>query len=73
MGDLKNQEYLDLVRKCATIIAKSKNELEIMDISSFKTIKATIDEALFSEANINDQVTYVEANDGIIVLEVRKR
>jgi hypothetical protein len=73
VGDLKNEEYLDLIRKCATIISKSKNELEIMDINSFQTLKASIDEALFNEATVNDQVTYVKDGKIIKVIEVRKR
>ena len=72
MGDLKNKDYLDLIRKCATIISKSKDEIEIMDITTFKTIKASIDEALFNEATINDQVTYIESEDGCRIIEVRK-
>ncbi|MBR9692110.1 hypothetical protein GOV06_04985 [Candidatus Woesearchaeota archaeon] len=73
MGDLKNEEYIDLVRKCATIISKPDRGLEIMDSITFKTIKAAVDESLFNEANINDQVTYVLSDDGAKVLEVRKR
>ena len=73
MGDLKNEEYLDLIRKCATIISKSGDHLEIMDITTFKTIKVNIDEALLNEAMVNDQVTYVESKDGCKVLEIRKQ
>ncbi|MBW2995740.1 hypothetical protein KY332_00405 [Candidatus Woesearchaeota archaeon] len=65
------EDYYDLVRKCATIISKKQNQIEMLDSTSFETLKATIDEAL--SANVNDQVTYVQTDDGIKVLEVRKR
>ena len=73
MGYLNNKEYADLVRKCATIVSKSKEKLEIMDITTFRTIKADIDKDLFNEAEINDHVTYIEASDGAKVLEIRKQ
>ncbi|MEE9525476.1 MAG: hypothetical protein V3V78_02610 [Candidatus Woesearchaeota archaeon] len=73
LSELKNENFDDLVRKCATIISKTNKGLEIMDISTFETLKATIDEELFNQASVNDQVTYVQADDGIKVLEVRKR
>ena len=67
-----NLEDIDLPRNYATIISKSGDKLEIIDMSNFDTIIAEIDSELFKQANENDQVTYV--SDGILakVLEVRK-
>ena len=66
------EDYLDLVRRCATIISKSKSHLEIIDSTTFETLKATVDETMFSEASVNDHVTYVQTDVGAKVLEVRK-
>jgi len=73
MKNTNNQKYLDLVRKCATIISKNSKYLEIMDSSTFETLKADIDKTLFDKANINDQVTYVKTKNKATVLEVRKQ
>ena len=66
-------EEQNLIRKCATVLSKLDNKLEIMDLATFRTIKAEIDETLFNQAEINDSVTYVEAEDFAKVLEIRKR
>ncbi len=73
MSDLKDQKYVDLARKCATIISKNNADLEIMDSSTFETLKAKIDKPLLKKADINDQVTYVQKDNIAKILEVRKQ
>ena len=73
LKELRKENYIDLVRKCATIISKSEKNLEIIDMTTFETIKAQIDEELMPQANVNDSVTYVELDEGPKVIEVRKR
>jgi len=50
----------DIIRKCATIISKAKDKLQIMDAVTFETIDADVNEELFEQANENDQVTYIQ-------------
>ena len=63
----------ELTRKCASIISKKENKLEIIDSVSFISYKAEIDPELLKQANENDQVTYVQDGDSVKVLEIRKR
>ena len=63
----------DIIRKCATIISKTKDKLQIMDAMTFETIDADVDNELFEMATENDQVTYVQFNNAAKVLEIRKQ
>ena len=65
-------EEADVIRKCAQIVSKKKQGIEIMDCNNFETFKAKIDESLFDEADVGDQVTYIRFNDSTKILEVRK-
>jgi translation elongation factor P/translation initiation factor 5A len=69
MGDI---EEADVIRKCAQIVSKKKKGIEIMDCNNFETINANIDESLFEEADVGDQVTYIRFNNSAKILEVRK-
>jgi translation initiation factor 5A len=68
----ENIQEANLARKCATIISKRKNEIEIMDVTTFETFKADIDSELLEKAQEGDNVTYVHSEDSAKVLEVRK-
>jgi len=71
-GAVEHIEEADVIRKCAQIVSKKKRGIEIMDCSNFETIKAKIDDSLFDEADIGDQVTYIRFNDSAKILEIRK-
>ena len=68
----ENVQEANLIRKCATIISKDKNKIEIMDVVTFETFKANIDPELLEKAQEGDNVTYVHSEDSAKVLEVRK-
>ncbi len=68
----ENVQEANLTRKCATIISKDKNKIEIMDVVTFETFKANIDPELLEKAQEGDNVTYVHSEDSAKVLEVRK-
>lgn len=68
----ENVQEANLTRKCATIISKDKNQIEIMDVVTFETFKANIDPELLKKAQEGDNVTYVHSEDSAKVLEVRK-
>lgn len=66
-------EEAPVQRRCASIISKSKDGIKIIDAVSFETIKADIDKELLSQAEENDQVTYIKYKDSIKILEIRNR
>ncbi len=62
----------DITRRCATVISKKKDKLEIIDSATFDTFQAEIDDTLLDQADENDEVTYIKFNDSTKVLELRK-
>ena len=77
MADAKKDKSIiedeELIRRCATVLSKKKDKLEIMDLTSFESFKAVIDEELLEQAELNDQVTYVKSGDYVKILEIRKQ
>lgn len=69
---LSEMQEADVRRRCATVIAKSKDKLQILDSVSFDTIDADVSKELFEQAGENDQVTYIRFGDNAKVLEIRK-
>ncbi len=69
----EQMQEADITRKCATIISKAKDKLQIMDAVTFETIDADVDDKLFEEAKENDSVTYVQFGNTSKVLEIRKQ
>jgi translation elongation factor P/translation initiation factor 5A len=63
----------DVKRKCATILSKTEDKLEIMDMINFDTFKVSPRPEVFNQASENDQVTYIQFEDKTKVLEVRKQ
>lgn len=63
----------DIIRKCATVISKTDDKIQIMDAVTFETIDADIDNELFEQATENDQVTYIHFGNTSKILEIRKR
>ena len=56
----------------ASIISKKDSQLEIIDAVTFDTINADISPELLEQASENDSVTYIQFEDTIRVIEVRK-
>lgn len=64
-------EEVDIVRKAAQLISKTPDNVQIMDMHSYQTLDADADPNLKNELNEGDNVTYVEFNGSIKVLEKR--
>ena len=62
----------DIIRKCATVVSKTKTNVQIMDVVHFETFDADISEELLEQATEGDQVTYIQFENATKVLEVRK-
>jgi len=70
---LSNQiQEAEISRKCASIISKSDDRLEIIDSVSFETINAVVSEKLLEKVNENDQVTYIKFGNSAKVIEINK-
>ena len=63
----------DIIRKCATIISKAKDKLQIMDAVNYETFDADVEEGLIEEADEGDNVTYIQFGENTKVLEIRKQ
>lgn len=66
-------QEVDIIRKCATIISKKDDTLEIMDVVNFDTFDANISKELLEQAAQGNQVTYIQFENITKVLEVRKQ
>ena len=66
-------EIVDIFKKAASVISKSKDKVQIMDTQSYETLDADISKELFQELNEGDNVTFVDFNGKIIVLEKRTK
>lgn len=64
-------EALDIMRKSGQVIAKTSAGLQIMDGHSYETLEATADPELLEEINEGDQVTFIDYNNNVRVLEKR--
>ncbi len=74
MDNLKKSGYSEeSIRKVASIISKKADKLEIIDVISFKTFEADIEQDLLDQADENDQVTYVLSGKSVRVIEIRKQ
>ncbi|MBW2966431.1 hypothetical protein KY342_04985 [Candidatus Woesearchaeota archaeon] len=62
----------DIIRKCATVISKQKDKIQIMDTVNFETLDANIDSNLSEQAIEGDNVTYIQHGNSIKVIEIRK-
>lgn len=68
----EQMQEADIIRKCATVVSKSEGKLQIMDVVNFDTFDANISEELLEQAAEGDQVTYIQFENAVKVLEVRK-
>lgn len=64
-------ETVGIVRKSASVIAKLKDKIQIMDSQSYETFDAETQKELFEQLNEGDNVTFVEFNGRISVLDKR--
>ena len=64
-------EEVEIIRKLAQLISKEGERAQIMDMRSFETLEAEIDQKLKDEISEGDNVTYVEFNGVARVIEKR--
>ena len=65
-------EIVDIVRKLGQIISKTNNKVQLMDMVSYETLDTEVSSELFNELNENDQVTFVNIDGNVQILEKRQ-
>lgn len=65
-------EILDIIRKSAQVISKTKDQVQIMDSVSYETLDAGAPEELFNELKEGDGVTFIDLEGNIKILEKRE-
>ncbi len=64
-------EKIEIMRKQGQIISKTKNKVQVMDAVSYETLDANIPPELIDELNEGDNVTFVELNGTVEILDKR--
>ena len=64
-------EILDIIRKAAQVLSKTQGKVQIMDNVSYETFDADIDEELHNNLNEGDEVTFIDLEGNIKILEKR--
>ena len=64
-------EIIDITRKTGQVIAKTSEKIQIMDNVSYETLDANAPEELFKEIKEGDNVTFIDLNGNIEIIEKR--
>ncbi len=64
-------EKIDITRKQGQIISKANNKVQLMDAVSYETLDAKVPVELVNDLNEGDNVTFVELNGSIEILDKR--
>lgn len=65
-------DIVDVKKKVAQVISKTRNGVQIMDPVSYITFDAIVEMALSDEINEGDEVIYIDYNNGATILEKKK-
>ena len=64
-------EKVDIMKKQGQIISKTENKVQVMDAVSYETLDANLPSELAGEINEGDNVTFVELNGVVEILDKR--
>ena len=64
-------EIVDIVRKLGQIIAKAGSKVQLMDMVTYETLDANAAVELFDQLNEGNQVTFIELNGNVQIIEKR--
>ena len=65
-------EIIDIIRKVGQVIAKTNDNVQIMDSVSYETLDGYTSEDLHNELNEGDQVTFIDFKGKIQIIDKRK-
>ena len=64
-------EIVDVTRKLGQVIAKTNSKIQLMDMVSYETLDANASVELLNELSEGNQVTFVDINGNIQIIEKR--
>ena len=64
-------EIIDIIRKLGQIISKTNSKVQVMDMVSYETLDANAPAELFNDLNEGDNVTFINLNGNIQIIEKR--
>lgn len=64
-------EDIQIIRKLGQLLSKAKEKVQVMDMNTYETFDAEISQELFENLNEGDNVTFIEFNGRISILEKR--
>ena len=64
-------DIVDIIRKVGQVIAKKNDTIQIMDNVSYETLDGTASEDLNNELQEGDQITFIDFNGNIQIIEKR--
>jgi len=64
-------DIVDISRKSGQIISKTGSKVQIMDTHSYETFDAGLSEDLLNEVKEGDEVTFIDYNGNVTVIEKR--
>lgn len=64
-------DIVEITRKLGQVIAKTPNKIQVMDLVSYDTFDANAPSELFNELNEGDNVTFIDLNGNIQIIEKR--
>lgn len=65
-------EIVEIIRKQGQIISKANNKVQLMDMVTYETLDSAVTSELFNELNENDQITFVNIDGNVQILEKRQ-
>ena len=72
LGHSDKVEIVDIVRKLGQVISKANNRVQVMDMVSYETLDAIAPAGLLNDLNEGNQVTFIELNGNIEIIEKRE-
>ncbi|MBS3114765.1 hypothetical protein J4448_06715 [Candidatus Woesearchaeota archaeon] len=64
-------ETAEIVRKRGQVISKLQNKIQLMDMVNYETLDANAPAELFNDLNEGDNVTFINLNGNIQIIEKR--
>lgn len=64
-------EIVEISRKSGQVVSKAGDKIQIMDTHSYETFDATAPEELFNQINEGDEVTFIDFNGNVSIIEKR--
>jgi len=64
-------EIVEIIKKVGQVISKTDDKVQIMDNLSYETLDGTAPKELHNELNEGDQVTFVDFNGNVKIIEKR--